>query len=199
MSQATQHKLGRDSFVNIERSTWSITYPTLKPPFLYTVNYTENGLLLHLAKSDMDMGQQNIERVLKLFGTSVGGVMGAIGTIALPGGGTIAGITAGAALGSTMSELASIVVSIAKYLAVDGQGNMDLHMSPHGFQCGSNFAGDPNIFLGPLWRPIYGTLQKLQPQKGSGTIKTSSVTPSMDPAKVDPHKPMTGSRAAAAG
>jgi hypothetical protein len=194
MSTAAQRKLGRGSLVEIERSTWSITYPTLKPPFIYTMKYTENGLHLHLAKSDIDQGQQSLDRVLNMFGTSLGAAGGYAGTIALPGGGTIAGALAGSALGKTLAELASIVVEIAKFLATDDQGNMEIHMSPHGFQCGNNFAGDPNIFLGPLWKPVYAAMGKLQPPKGTGA---SSVTPSMDPAKVDAKKKMSGGRTAA--
>jgi hypothetical protein len=196
MSEMTQHKLGRASFVDIERSTWSITYPTFRPPFVYTIAYTENGLWLHLAKADIDQAHQSLDRMLKAFGTSVGALGGAAGTIVVPGGGTLAGIAAGSAVGRAIAELADILLELAKYLATDEQGAFDIHMSPHGFQCGNNFAGDPNIFLGPLWRPIFATLGKLQPQKAPGSFGARGAGPSMNAAKVDTSKPMSGSRKA---
>lgn len=131
---ADKVRVGRSSWFVVERSIWTMDYGLCGGK----QKFTENGLEIYISKKDSDFAANSLKNFFYMAAEAAGGLVAA----------------------ETLGKLAGIVVDILDYLMFDEDG-LHLHVAPHGFQCGSLEAFDPNVaFLG-LWQVIRPSLDKL--------------------------------------
>jgi hypothetical protein len=137
-------QFGHGSWSEIERSVWDIWYGVSKK------TYEESGLHIYITKQDVEI----LNKTFKAGAIAWGAIAG---SVTAPGPGTAAGAVAGGAMGA----LASLGQDILSYLATDERGAYDIHIAPHGFQCSSLPAADPNVWTVGLWAPVRDWLEHL--------------------------------------
>ncbi|MCX5892468.1 MAG: hypothetical protein NTW80_05755, partial [Deltaproteobacteria bacterium] len=121
--------------VEIERSTWEMSYPW--PPF-HQVYQHEPGLHLRLSPQECD-------DIVKTISIAMSG--------------------AGLAVANVLGAFAGVLPLILSTLVRDDDGGLDIHLAPHGFQAGKLPAADPNVWINCAWLPVAAFLRQLPTHK----------------------------------
>lgn len=137
-------KFGRDSWVAMETSVWDIWYTPVNRQ-----QFHETGLNIYIGRNDREFAADVLSGSAAAVGTWLGSVVPGVGT----------------AIGGVCGYLAALIPRLGAYLAVDASGGLDIHIAPHGFQCGALPAADPNVWTIGAWGPIRHYLEQLPQPK----------------------------------
>ncbi|GER22259.1 hypothetical protein NCCP1664_07560 [Zafaria cholistanensis] len=141
-------RFGEDSWLAVETSVWDIWYTPVNRK-----QFHETGLNIYIGRKDRELAAE----VLSASAAAVGAWLNSV----VPGAGT--------GLGAICGYLAGLVPRLGAYLALDANGGLDIHIAPHGFQCGALPAADPNVWTVGAWEPIRQCLEQLpQPKAPRG-------------------------------